>query len=71
MIMRIIYTHGGTHVNYRAGFAVPPVTFLAIVKHILLRHQAALEIASTAGIGSTFGAAFPEWRVRPLSEHRA
>ncbi|MCK6384149.1 MAG: phosphate regulon sensor histidine kinase PhoR [Rhodocyclaceae bacterium] len=44
---------------------------LAIVKHILLRHQAALEIASAAGIGSTFGAAFPEWRVRPLSEHRA
>lgn len=43
---------------------------LAIVKHILLRHQAALEIGSVPGVGSTFGASFPEWRVRPLGARR-
>ncbi|MBK9594309.1 MAG: phosphate regulon sensor histidine kinase PhoR [Rhodocyclales bacterium] len=36
---------------------------LAIIKHILLRHQAALEIASIPGVGSTFSAVFPAWRV--------
>jgi len=36
---------------------------LAIVKHILLRHQASLEIDSVAGAGSTFSAVFPAWRV--------
>ncbi len=36
---------------------------LAIVKHILLRHQAGLEIDSIAGVGSTFRAVFPAWRV--------
>ncbi len=36
---------------------------LSIVKHILLRHQAGLEIASIPGAGSTFSAVFPAWRV--------
>jgi len=36
---------------------------LSIIKHILLRHQAALEIASIPGAGSTFSAVFPAWRV--------
>ena len=36
---------------------------LAIVRHILLRHQASLEISSVAGVGSTFSAVFPAWRV--------
>jgi two-component system phosphate regulon sensor histidine kinase PhoR len=35
---------------------------LAIVKHVLLRHQARLEIASQPGAGSTFSAIFPGWR---------
>ena len=35
---------------------------LAIVKHVLLRHQAKLEIVSVEGQGSTFSAVFPEWR---------
>ncbi|MBI3148584.1 MAG: phosphate regulon sensor histidine kinase PhoR [Betaproteobacteria bacterium] len=38
---------------------------LAIVKHVLLRHQATLEISSQAGLGSTFSAVFPAWRVLP------
>jgi two-component system phosphate regulon sensor histidine kinase PhoR len=36
---------------------------LSIVKHILLRHQATLEVASVPGVGSTFSAVFPSWRV--------
>jgi two-component system phosphate regulon sensor histidine kinase PhoR len=36
---------------------------LAIVKHVLTRHQAALDIRSTPGKGSTFAAAFPARRV--------
>ena len=44
---------------------------LAIVKHILMRHQAGLEIRSVAGSGSTFSAVFPAWRVRPLGEARS
>lgn len=36
---------------------------LAIVKHVLSRHQARLEIASTPGKGSTFGVCFPTRRV--------
>lgn len=36
---------------------------LAIIKHILLRHQASLEISSVPGVGSTFSAVFPAWRV--------
>lgn len=36
---------------------------LAIVKHVLERHQAKLDIASTPGEGSTFTATFPERRV--------
>ncbi|WP_374683765.1 phosphate regulon sensor histidine kinase PhoR [Accumulibacter sp.] len=36
---------------------------LAIVKHILLRHQASLSIDSEVGAGSTFRAAFPDWRL--------
>ena len=35
---------------------------LAIVKHVLMRHQAGLEIRSTPGAGSTFSVAFPAWR---------
>ncbi|EXI80901.1 MAG: Phosphate regulon sensor protein PhoR [Candidatus Accumulibacter appositus] len=38
---------------------------LAIVKHILLRHQANLSIESEVGAGSTFRAAFPDWRLSP------
>ena len=44
---------------------------LAIVKHVLMRHQAGLEIRSVPGAGSTFGAVFPAWRVRPLGEGRS
>ena len=36
---------------------------LSIVKHILIRHQAKLEIASTLGTGSTFSVIFPKTRV--------
>jgi two-component system phosphate regulon sensor histidine kinase PhoR len=36
---------------------------LAIVKHILLRHKAALEIASVVGEGSTFAVRLPPSRV--------
>jgi two-component system phosphate regulon sensor histidine kinase PhoR len=32
---------------------------LSIVKHILVRHQAKLEITSELGVGSTFSAVFP------------
>ena len=35
---------------------------LAIVKHVLLRHQARLEIQSRLGSGSTFLAVIPGWR---------
>jgi two-component system phosphate regulon sensor histidine kinase PhoR len=35
---------------------------LAIVKHILLRHQATLQIESEPGTGSVFRAEFPAWR---------
>jgi two-component system phosphate regulon sensor histidine kinase PhoR len=38
---------------------------LSIVKHVLLRHQASLEISSILGVGSTFSAVFPAWRVTP------
>ncbi len=38
---------------------------LSIVKHVLQRHQATLEIRSTPGVGSTFSAVFPAWRVTP------
>jgi two-component system phosphate regulon sensor histidine kinase PhoR len=38
---------------------------LSIVKHVLLRHQASLEIRSVPGLGSTFSAVFPAWRVTP------
>jgi two-component system phosphate regulon sensor histidine kinase PhoR len=37
---------------------------LAIVKHVLLRHQATLEITSTLGEGSTFAVRLPARRVR-------
>ena len=40
---------------------------LAIVKHVLLRHQATLEIHSKAGAGSTFSAVFPAWRMAPAA----
>lgn len=36
---------------------------LSIVKHILLRHQAKLEINSELGLGSTFSAVFPKERI--------
>jgi two-component system, OmpR family, phosphate regulon sensor histidine kinase PhoR len=35
---------------------------LSIVKHILIRHQAKLEISSDVGIGSTFSVVFPKAR---------
>ena len=38
---------------------------LAIVKHVLQRHQARLRIESTVGKGSTFSAVFPAERVIP------
>jgi len=36
---------------------------LAIVKHVLMQHDAHLEIASTVGKGSTFTAVFPAERL--------
>lgn len=36
---------------------------LSIVKHILIRHQAKLEISSEIGVGSTFSAVFPKTRL--------
>ncbi|MDI1310219.1 MAG: phosphate regulon sensor histidine kinase PhoR [Methylotenera sp.] len=36
---------------------------LSIVKHILIRHQAKLEITSELGVGSTFSAVFPKARI--------
>ena len=36
---------------------------LSIVKHILIRHQAKLEITSEIGIGSTFSVVFPKARI--------
>lgn len=35
---------------------------LAIVKHVLLRHQATLDIRSELGVGSEFRVVFPAWR---------
>ena len=36
---------------------------LSIVKHILIRHQAKLEITSEIGVGSTFSVVFPKARI--------
>jgi two-component system phosphate regulon sensor histidine kinase PhoR len=36
---------------------------LSIVKHILIRHQARLEITSEVDVGSTFCVLFPKTRV--------
>jgi two-component system phosphate regulon sensor histidine kinase PhoR len=44
---------------------------LAIVKHALIRHQAALEIASEPGKGSRFTARFPAQRTAPLTQPEA
>jgi two-component system phosphate regulon sensor histidine kinase PhoR len=41
---------------------------LAIVKHVLLRHQAELEIQSEIGRGSTFTVRLPAKRVRPAPD---
>ena len=41
---------------------------LAIVKHVLMRHQAVLDVVSTPGKGSTFSVAFPEARRIPARE---
>ncbi|MCM8595996.1 phosphate regulon sensor histidine kinase PhoR [Accumulibacter sp.] len=41
---------------------------LAIVKHILLRHQADLQIDSQVGTGSTFTARIPSWRLSPARQ---
>jgi two-component system phosphate regulon sensor histidine kinase PhoR len=38
---------------------------LAIVKHVLNRHQARLEVQSSLGCGSTFSVVFPEARRLP------
>lgn len=43
---------------------------LAIAKHALTRHQAALDISSEPGRGSTFSAVFPPGRVLPPGERR-
>jgi two-component system phosphate regulon sensor histidine kinase PhoR len=40
---------------------------LAIVKHVLLRHQADLEVVSEPGKGSTFRVRLPAGRVRPIA----
>ncbi len=40
---------------------------LAIVNHVLLRHQAALEIESEPGKGSTFAAILPATRVTRIA----
>lgn len=44
---------------------------LAIVKHVLTRHQAALEIRSEIGRGSTFSAVFPSRRVEKIDSAKA
>ena len=41
---------------------------LAIVKHVLLRHQATLEITSAPGAGSTFAVRLPARRVKLAAE---
>ena len=41
---------------------------LSIVKHILIRHQAKLEISSEIGTGSTFSVVFPKSRVIQTSQ---
>ncbi len=41
---------------------------LSIVKHVLLRHDARLEIASELGVGSTFTCVFPATRARRASQ---
>jgi two-component system phosphate regulon sensor histidine kinase PhoR len=43
---------------------------LAIVKHALTRHQAALDVVSEPGRGSTFSAVFPPGRVLPPGEEK-
>jgi two-component system phosphate regulon sensor histidine kinase PhoR len=43
---------------------------LAIVKHALTRHQAALDVVSEPGRGSTFSAVFPPGRVLPRGEKK-
>ena len=40
---------------------------LAIVKHVLLRHQAGLEVTSEPGMGSTFTVLLPARRVRRIA----
>ena len=42
---------------------------LAIVKHVLLRHQAELEVMSEVGRGSTFSMILPARRVRRAAAH--
>lgn len=44
---------------------------LAIVKHVLQRHGATLDIASTVGKGSTFSVTFPASRCRVLAQRKA
>ena len=41
---------------------------LAIVKHVLLRHQAELDVESRFGEGSTFSVRLPAKRVRPIAD---
>jgi len=43
---------------------------LAIVKHALTRHQAALDVVSEPGRGSTFSVVFPPGRVLPPGEKK-
>ncbi|NDP42234.1 MAG: phosphate regulon sensor histidine kinase PhoR [Aromatoleum sp.] len=44
---------------------------LAIVKHVLLRHQAELDVASDPGAGSTFSVVLPAARVRRVAAANA
>lgn len=44
---------------------------LAITKHVALRHQAVLDIASTPGAGSAFSIVFPAARVSPATTRTA
>jgi len=41
---------------------------LSIVKHVLVRHQAALDVRSEIGKGSRFGVRFPSGRLMPMEQ---
>jgi two-component system phosphate regulon sensor histidine kinase PhoR len=43
---------------------------LAIVKHVLLRHDGRIDVDSTVGVGSTFSAWLPRERVMASATDR-